>query len=74
MMDILVVRNAPVSNVIGGASTVEISAIYNNFNKDAFFLKTRMISDPTLGTTVPSASFRCVLTSLEDEKFMVTGG
>jgi hypothetical protein len=56
MMDILLVKG----------STAEISAIYNNFGKDAFFLKTRVISDDSIGTTVTSASFRCVLTDLED--------
>jgi len=41
MMDILIVRG----------SSFELSAIYNNFGKDAFFLKTRVISDDLLGTT-----------------------
>ena len=65
MMDILIVRKD---------SQPYITAIFNNFGKDAFFLKTRMISDIAIGTSVTSASYRCVLTSLEDEKFMVTGG
>lgn len=71
MMDILVVKNVPSSNNLASSS---ISSIYNNFGRDAFFLKARMISDTQVGTTVPSASYRCVLTSLEDEKFMVSGG
>jgi hypothetical protein len=41
MMDILLVK--------GGNS--DITAIYNNFGKYAFFLKTRVISDEYLGTT-----------------------
>jgi len=41
MMDILIVRG-PNAN---------LSAIYNNFAKDAFFLKTRVISDELLGTS-----------------------
>jgi hydrogenase maturation factor len=65
MMDILLVKGGPNS---------DISAIYNNFAKDAFFLKTRVITDDTLGTTARSASFRCVLTDLNDEKFIATGG
>lgn len=56
MMDILLVKGPQ----------AEISAIYNNFGKDAFFLKSRVISDESLGTTLYSASFRCVLTDLED--------
>ena len=39
MMDILLVKGAQ----------SEISAIYNNFGKEAFFLKTRMVSDNQLG-------------------------
>jgi hypothetical protein len=35
MMDILMVRGP----------NAEISAIYNNFGKDAYFLKTRVITD-----------------------------
>ncbi|TNV73941.1 hypothetical protein FGO68_gene2124 [Halteria grandinella] len=70
MMDLLVVRTAEVS----GRQSAIVSSIYNNYGRDAFFLKTRMVSDGALGTTVNSASFRCVLTSLEDEKFMVMGG
>lgn len=64
MMDILLVKGP----------NSDISAIYNNFAKDAFFLKSRVISDDTLGTTVRSASFRCVLTDLSNEKFIATGG
>lgn len=56
MMDILLVKG----------SLNEITAIYNNFGRDAFFLKTRMISDDTIGNTAMDASFRCVLTDLED--------
>jgi hypothetical protein len=56
MMDMLIVKG-PVS---------EITSIYNNFGKEGFFLKTRFISDETIGNTLASASFRCVLTDLED--------
>jgi hypothetical protein len=64
MMDILMVRGP----------NSEISAIYNNFGKDAYFLKTRVITDDQLGTTLSSASFRCVLTDLSDERFIVAAG
>lgn len=61
MMDILLVKGA----------NSDITAIYNNFGKYAFFLKTRVISDESLGTTAQAASFRCVLTDLDDNKFIV---
>jgi hypothetical protein len=64
MMDVLVVKGAQ----------SEISAIYNNFGKDALFLKARMVSDDTIGTSVKAASFRCVLTGLNDEKFIAVAG
>jgi hypothetical protein len=51
-------------------SSSEISAIYNNYGRDAFFLKARMISDDQIGATVKAASFRCVLTDLSDQKFI----
>lgn len=48
-------------------------AVYNNFERDNFFLKARMISDERLSTTVFGASVRCVLTSLTDAKYIVSG-
>ena len=64
MMDMLVVRG-PISDIV---------AIYNNFGKDGFYLKTRFVSDETIGNTLSSASFRCVLTDLEDQKFIAMAG
>ena len=55
MMDILLVKGPG-----------EISAIYNNFGKDAYFLKTRLVSDELIGTSSAAASFRCVITDLDD--------
>ena len=54
MMDLLMIRG----------NAWSITAIYNNFGKDAFFLKTQVISDEAIGSTASSASFRCVLTDL----------
>lgn len=68
MMDILIVKAANTHKNVNS----EITAIYNNFAKDIYFLKTRLISDDTLGTTLHSASFRCVLTDLDDDKFVVS--
>jgi integrin alpha FG-GAP repeat containing protein 1 len=57
-----------VAKVNGELTTM---AIYNNFDRDNFYLKTRMISDERLATTVTGASVRCVLTSLNDSKYIV---
>ncbi|CDW73884.1 UNKNOWN [Stylonychia lemnae] len=64
MMDIILVKG----------EKSEISAIYNNFAKDAFFLKSRVISDESIGNTLHSASFRCILTDLDEQKFISMTG
>ena len=64
MMDILVVKGAQ----------SQIRAIYNNFGRESFFLKTRMISDDQIGNTIMSTSYKAVLTDLDDTKFVVVGG
>ena len=46
-------------------------AVYNNFERDNFYLKSRMVSDERLSTTVFGATVRCVLTSLSDSKYIV---
>lgn len=47
MLDIFLVKN-------GHSNTPsKISAIFNNYNKDAFFLKSRLVSDSNIGMTVP---------------------
>lgn len=48
-------------------------SVYNNFERDNFFIKSRMISDEKIGTTLGAASVRCVLTNLNDNKFIVQG-
>jgi len=50
-----------------------VVAVYNNFERDNFYLKTRMISDERIAATVFGASVRCVLTSLNDSKYIVQG-
>ena len=67
MLDLFLVKNG----ANNGPSM--ITSIFNNYDKDAFFLKSRLVSDSNIGMTVPQASFRCLLTSLDDEKFMVSG-
>lgn len=51
----------------------QISAIYNNLMGDSFFIKSRMLTDDKIGSPLRSACFRAVLTSLNDEKFVVQG-
>jgi len=53
---------------------LKIHAIYNNIDRTAFFLKARMISDSKVGTPVSEASYRCVLTDLNDVKFVAVSG
>jgi hypothetical protein len=53
---------------------LKIHAIYNNIDRTAFFLKARMISDSKVGTPVAEASYRCVLTDLNDVKFVAASG
>lgn len=59
--------------VKGKEGELRTIAFYNNFERDNFFMKSRMISDERLGTTVAGASVRCVLTALNDAKFIVQG-
>lgn len=40
---------------------------------DSFFIKARMLTDDRLGAPVRAATFKAVLTSLDDEKFIVSG-
>lgn len=54
---------------------LKITAIFNNIDRQAFFLKAKMVSENSLvSSAVVGASFRCVLTSLSDEKFVVMAG
>ena len=41
---------------------------------DSFFIKARMLTDDAVGSPVRGASLKAVLTSLNDEKFVVSGG
>ena len=49
---------------------LEINAIYNNIDRNSFFLKAKMISDSTVGTAITEASFKCIMTDLNDRKFI----
>jgi len=68
MYDILLVSKVKSGNGL------RISAIFNNIDRTAFFLKARMQSDVTVGTVVSGASFRAVLTDLNDGKFIAVAG
>lgn len=58
--------------VQNGDSHFGIRAIYNNMNYDSFFIKAQMMSpnsdqDPQYGTILTGATFRYVMTSLDDD-------
>lgn len=56
------------------AGHARIHAIYNNIDRTPFFLKVHTISESTLGSAVPSASYRCVVSSVSDGKFIAVAG
>jgi hypothetical protein len=66
MLDILVVTKT--------ATGLKINTLFNNIDRSSFFLKTRVLTDEIEGTTVSTASVRCVLTDIDDNKFIVVGG
>lgn len=47
--------------------------MYNNLNAEMYFVKARMLTDDKIGSPVRTAVFKAVLTSLDDEKFVVSG-
>lgn len=60
--------------VTKGLEGLKIHAIYNNIDRTAFFLKARMISDSKVATPVSEVSYRCVLTDLNEMKFVAVSG
>jgi hypothetical protein len=68
MLDIIVVSDYPqgYGQDENGMIIPEISAIYNNLGSDSFFVKSRMLTDDKIGSPIRSASFRAVLTDLDD--------
>ena len=67
------IENSMLDLIVVSESGLEISAIYNNLMGDSFYIKSRMLTDDKIGSPIRSASFRAVLTSLNDEKFVVQG-
>lgn len=67
MLDLIVVSE------VDDTTVPTISAIYNNLMGDSFFIKARMLTDDVVGSPVRGASLKAVLTSLNDEKFVVSG-
>ena len=45
--------------------------IYNNYVKDHFFIKALMVGSNQYGDAVSGASYRLVVTNLNDVKFVV---
>ena len=73
MLDMIVVSNFPtgIGRAPDGTPLPELSAVYNNLMSDSFFVKSRMLTDEKISSPVRSASFRAVLTDLNDQKFVV---
>ena len=67
MLDLIVVSEAD------DKAVPPISGIYNNLMGDSFFIKARMLTDDVVGSPVRGASLKAVLTSLSDDKFVVSG-
>ena len=59
--------------VKGSNGKNQLLCIYNNYVKDAFFVKALMISNVVgvYGDATSGASYRLIVTDLNDEKFVV---
>ena len=51
-----------------------LQALYNNMELNNFFIRMKMITDELVASPINSASFRCVVTQLNDRKIIVQGG
>lgn len=72
MLDMIVINDGT-SSYNKQNNIHEIAAVYNNLNAEMYFVKARMLSDDKIGSAVRSSVFKVVLTSLDDEKFVVSG-
>jgi len=72
MLDLIVV-NDPTADYNRQHKIPEIAAVYNNLDAEMYFIKSRMLTDDKIGSPVRTAVFKAVLTSLDDEKFVVSG-
>lgn len=72
MLDLIIV-NDPTADYNRENKVPEIAAVYNNLNAEMYFIKSRMLTDDKIGSPVRTAVFKAVLTSLDDEKFVVSG-
>jgi len=70
MLDIMVV-NDMTAEYSKENKIPEIASVYNNLNSDNYFVKARMLSDDKIGSAIRTASFKVVLTDLDDKKFVV---
>ena len=71
-VDILLVRERQVAQ--RDEPSTYLQAVYNNIDISNFFIKVRMITDELVANSVSSASYRCVITQLNDKKIVVAGG
>ena len=67
-MDILLVTSR------GDDDDTSLQVLYNNMEINNFYLRAKMVTDEIIGSSVQSASFRCVVTQLNDRKIIVSGG
>ena len=72
MLDLIVV-NDPTADYNRERHIPEIASVYNNLNAEMYFIKSRMLTDDKIGSPVRTAVFKAVLTSLDDDKFVVSG-
>jgi integrin alpha FG-GAP repeat containing protein 1 len=70
---LLFVTQEPAPSLLGYPS-LKIRAVYNNIDRNAFFVKARLISDQHTGTPILDASYRCILTDVNESKFVAVAG
>lgn len=59
---------------ISSSGKTEITAIYNNYVKDTFFIKALMVNTAEkYGDAATGTSYRLIATDLNDNKFVILG-
>lgn len=56
------------------AGSARIHAIYNNMDRTPFFLKAHTITNSSLGSAHTGVSYRCVVSSVADGKYIAVAG
>ena len=73
MLDIMIVTDVGSAQVSKHSKKQSIHTIYNNLQESMFFIKARMLTDEKIGSPLRGASFKAVLTGVNDDKFIVQG-